>query len=276
MDNIKRVVVVAGVLCVLMGVGFGMQRSLFEKTSYHLDQLTTCLLYPVLKLHSFFVEPVKSIIHERNQTVALQDRLTALESERDALRRENIELHSMLNYAADIKELTAFKKKYDRPDAVISRVLTRVFSDDEHYCFVDAGSSQGITVDMIAVYEGCLVGRVETVYPWYAKVRLITDKSCKVAAYCAGSKVQGVYEGCNNHHHAALYYVSHLAPLKEQDTLLSSGEGLIFPPGLALGKVSSFEENGLYQSVAIKPMVDLKAVRYCLLMSKGSSESSRG
>ncbi len=99
---------------------------------------------------------------------------------------------------------------------------------------------------MIAVYKGCLLGRVCEVYPWFSKLELITDKSCKIAAHGLLSKASGIYQGTNSESLAQLNHVSHLAMLQDNDVLISSGEGLVFPRGFGLGKIKRFHVDGLF------------------------------
>ncbi len=140
------------------------------------------------------------------------------------------------------------------------------------------GSSQGIKKDMVALYCNAIVGRVTQVYPWYCKVCLVTDADCKIAALCLSSValakvgpekgVSGIHEGINDSLYTAMRYISHLESVNVADDVLSSGEGLIFPKGFALGKVVAADKGELFYTITIQPALNFHTLRYCTLIAK--------
>ncbi|MDP3889259.1 MAG: rod shape-determining protein MreC [bacterium] len=235
------------------------------------EHISSYLVYPVLRVQHTLVDSVKTWANQRQKLASLEDTLRALQAERDMLLAQTVSLRSMIDYAHDTKELVECKKGYEDGPAKIAQILVRTFSENEHTFLVDAGSRDGIELDMVAVYKNCLVGRVECVYPWYSKVRLITDKSCKVSAYCAGTDSSGIHEGTNEYEHTVLCFVSHLSNVTNGDLVLSSGEGPIFPRGFGLGHIENSYQEGLYYTIIVKPLIDLKELKYCVLIAKGSN-----
>ncbi len=228
------------------------------------------LLYPFLVLQSKVVDPIKVWFNTRKTYAELKTLLDQAQKERDELRAENIALRSGHIFADDIKELREFKKRYSDSDAHIAQILVRHVADQSHYYLIDVGSRQGIAPDMVAVYKNCLVGKVEQVYPWYSKVCLITDKSCKVAAYCAQTRAHGIHQGLNGLEATTLSYVSHLQKVKKDELILSSGEGLVFPQGFALGRIESIDSDSLHQKITVKSLIDFMSIKYCAIISKSS------
>lgn len=233
-----------------------------------IEHTLSYVVYPVLHAQCVCVDAVNSWIRDRKENAQLKSTCTLLHEECETLRADNIQLRAAQKYTDDIEEVHAFRKQYTVDVSRITRILFRHFSAKEHYFLVDAGFNQGIKQDMVAVYKSCLIGRVEHVYSWYSKVRLITDVSCKVAAYCADTKCNGIYQGDNEQGSALLQYVSHFQPIKLNDAVLSSGEGMIFPQGFSLGSVESCEKTGLYHTIRVKPHVDLQALAYCVLVNR--------
>lgn len=231
-----------------------------------IEHLSSCAIYPALRTQQVLVDVVQNWIRDRRDTAYLKRLLYETHQECQALRAENVQLQATRKYSEDIKELDAFKKQYMVDDAQIVQIIFRHFSDKEHYFLVDAGLDKGIKQDTVVVYKNCLIGKIEHVYPWYSKVRLITDASCKVAAYCAATQVNGIYQGSNQHDSALLQYVSHFKPVQLNDLVLSSGEGIIFPQGFSLGTVESCQPNALYHAIRIKPHIDLQSLSYCVLL----------
>src|SRR5439155_10101649 len=98
---------------------------------------------------------------------------------------ETIKVTAQLAYVQDIKELYEFKQRYHIDQGQVAQVLVRHLSERSHYIFINVGSQQGIEKDMVVTHNNCLLGKITQVYPWYSKVTLITDRTCKVAALCA-------------------------------------------------------------------------------------------
>lgn len=222
-------------------------------------------------MQSSLVTPLKNFFERRRTNQELTRELHNLKMERDSALNENIKLHALLDYQKETSELIDFKKRYVLDKALISQVVTKHFSEQAHYFLIDAGSGKGVNPDMVAVYNNCLIGRVSEVYPLYSKVVLITDKSCKVAACCMKTKAYGIYQGTNNLSSGALTQVSHLSHIINEDMLLSTGEGLIFPKGFALGKINSYQVQGLFYTIITKPIVDMREIKYCQIIRHDGS-----
>jgi rod shape-determining protein MreC len=244
---------------------FLAQRSLFFYPGA-LEETFSYVVYPLLVVQQQIVGPIK-IYCQRKKTIAeLQERLAALQAERDIILAQNIELNGMISFAQDTQELVEFKNRYDLVQATLAQVLVKNFSDQSHFFLLDKGHNAGIKKDMVVIYKDCLIGRIMEVYPLYSKAVLVSDQSCQIAAYCTQSKATGIYQGSNQEWGAALNHVSHLSHLEIGELVVSSGDGLIFPRGFGIGKVSSFTTQGLFHQVAVTPLLDLRAIQYCYVV----------
>jgi rod shape-determining protein MreC len=255
-------------LIVVLVLFFG-GRLLIQQSPGCIERACSYVLYPFLVAQQNIIEPIKHWRAERRIVQDLAQCIDKLSVERDELLETVIELKAELNYLDEIKELLAFKERYQEYGAVITQIIAKHFSDDAHYFLIDAGEKQGVKVDMIAIYHNCLLGRVQEVYPLYSKVVAISDKSCKIAAYCSQTKTEGIHEGSNSLDATALKFVSHLKGIIEGDYLISSGEGGVFPRGFALGRIVASECQGLFYEVNVKPLIDLRQLHYCCLWSHG-------
>ena len=152
----------------------------------------------------------------------------------------------------------------------LTNIIFKQFSD-EHFFLIDLGKHKDIVVNMAVVYKNCLVGKVVEVYPFYSKVLLITDPMCKVASYCSKTGAAGIYQGTRKLDFGSLTHVDHLAKLKVDDQLFSSGEGLIFPRGFCIGEIDTFRDTGVHYEVTVKLLVDLTKLSYCYVLQKGQT-----
>lgn len=233
-----------------------------------IERYGSVVVYPFLVVQHKIVTPLKSYFQNRKTAAELEQQLADLQEQHHLVLAQNIELHGMISYAQDTQELVEFKKQYDFSQAVLGQVLVKNFSEQAHFFLIDKGSNAGVAKDMVALYKDCLIGRVVEVYPRYCKVMLISDQACKVAAYCAQSKATGIYQGDNQEWNSRLNHVSHLAQLEPGELILSSGDGMIFPRGFGIGKVKSFQNDGLFHQVVVEPLVDLHAINHCYLVQK--------
>ncbi len=233
-----------------------------------MQRISSYVAYPVLQGYCIVVDPIKRRWEQSRTHAELSDQLKRIEDEVGDLRAQNIYLRVSMAYMQNIKELRQFNVRYKK-EGHIARVLARHFSDQSHFFYIDAGAQKNIEKDMVVTYKNNLIGKITDVYPWYSKVCLITDRLCKVAAYCASTKAHGIYEGSNICGSASLCYVSHLARAKEGELVFSSGEGLVFPQGLALGRITSCQADGLYKNITVTPLCDMRNLEHCMVVAKG-------
>lgn len=234
--------------------------------------ISSCFLYPVLRFQQTIIEPFQYWLRQRQTVAELEKNCEDLKKERDDFLAQNIALKGMHHYSHETADVHRFNKRYKPENGHNAQILAKHFSLNNHFFLVAAGSAQGIKKDMVAIYANCLIGKVTDVYPWYCKVCLITDAECKVAAFCSKTKATGILEGMNDAQHMVLRHVSHLEKVETTDSLLSSGEGLIFPNGFALGVIESVARGDLFYSVYIKTVLDFSSLRYCTLIAKGDIE----
>jgi len=262
---------------VLVIIFFGLSFFLCNSFSFFyfstVGTISSCCLYPVLRIQEFFITPIQHWLDDRSTIAQLTQRCILLQKERDLIFSENVALKGLRCHAQKIDELLQFKKRYERTGERVVQVLARHLSSHNQFFLINAGSQQGIKKGMVALYGNCLLGKVADVYPWYCKVHLITDAECKVAAVGDQSGASGIHEGINNSEKTMMRYVSHLEKIHKGDLLLSSGEGLIFPQGFALGSIVDVEQGDLFYSIIVQPAVNFYTVQYCTLLAKSDIEN---
>jgi len=249
-------------------VFFMAHRLLFFKPGI-LEQGASLIVYPFLKMQYLIVRPMQRFFAHRYSLAQLEAMVAALHAEKKELLAENIALHSSLWYGEQTKELIDFSARYG-DTLPCAQIIMKHISPHEHSFLIDYGSAHGAHVDMVAIYKNCIIGRVIQTYPYYSKVISISDPLCKIPVYCNHSRAKGIYEGTFDEHVGSLQYVSHLDSLSLDELVISSGEGVIFPQGFALGTIAWFESAGLHYSVLVKPLVSLEEIEYCCLLKKGA------
>jgi rod shape-determining protein MreC len=234
-----------------------------------LDSISSYLLAPFLIVNNYTIEPVRNKIKDIKRLCTISGKYDDMEKLYEDLRQQYIEQISTNYYFDQVKELVDFKKRYNNENAVLAKVIFRLISNERQEILINKGENASVKKDMVAVYKNCLLGRVVEIFPYYSRVVLITDKKSNVASCCQKTKAEGICQGQNETDKLLLLYVNHLSTLKKDDYVLSSGQGLIFPQGFALGRIDSFEKQGLCYLIELKPLIDVSKVDSCFVLQKG-------
>lgn len=262
--NIKKIVYI---ICVLGLLFFGIHRALLRQTD-SLETVASYIIYPVLLFQNSFVRPIEKIYHNWLTNKELREKLLQAQATIDAYQAENITLQGVKELLESTAELREFAQRY-YPKSQLAHSIMKEF-DTHHIMSIDVGSNKGIEQDMVAIYKNCIIGRVSSVYPLWSKVTLITDPSCKIAAFTVNTHQSGILEGTRNLNAMRLSFISHLQQVALGELVISSGEGLVFPRGYALGTIAKSTNDGFNLAIDVAPIVDLKAVEYCYIVKKGA------
>ncbi len=228
-----------------------------------LDKVFSCFLYPFITTQSVIVSPFQSFASWAKTSQSLHQEIIDLRKELDFFKNQAIALAGAYQFEKDTDEVRAYKQQYEHADVSLCRVLVKLLDDKEQSMYIQGGARRGFEENMPVIYKNCIVGRISQVFPYYSKVILITDPTCKVGARCLHSQAQGIVQGTQRLDSVALTHVSHLATLQEGDLILSSGDGLIFPQGFGLARVVSFSKQDLFYDVVAEPLVDVSKLAYC-------------
>ena len=263
MFTVKKIVSLVGLSVLLF---FLANQILFFKQGF-LENVTTTISYPFLRISSFITLQAQSITKKKKSYKKLQTKYKTLKKDYDVLFQKMITLQTTLRHHDLSNELTEFKKRYKLENALLSKIIVKHFTDHEHYFLINKGSRDGIVKDMAAIYKLQIIGKVTQVYPYHSKITLITDKTCKIAAFTNTTNAHGISNGTNTINEFKLVYVNQLSSVVPDDLVFSSGQGLIFPEGFCVGKVSKHRHNKqeLYHHITLTPIVDLTTLKYCLL-----------
>ncbi len=245
---------------------FFMINRLFFFSPGMAEVTTSYILHPVMKLQKAFTDPMHAHISKKTDIAVLHQDISDLQSNNDTLQAQIVMLKSMINFESCSKDVREFAKKYDFAEKKLVPVLMRSFDDTGHFYWVDGGSNQGVNLNMIAVYKNNIVGRVICVDPLYSKIALISDKRCKITVSCAQTKTVGIYEG-NNNFEPTLEFVPHYEKLKVDDLLISTGQGLVYPQGFAVGAIKNFEVQGVAYKVGVQLLIDLQNIEFVYLIT---------
>lgn len=174
-----------------------------------------------------------------------------LQSENDLLRgleEENIKLRATLDY----RERSAFR-------LLPATVVTRDHSVWWNTIKINRGSKEGVAPDMPVITDRGLVGKTTSVTDHLSVVMLVTDEDCKVAVKVEGTREQGIESGLRaSTGDLQLCFLDKLADLKSGQKVYTAGvSGGIFPSGIEVGTVKSFQVRELDGQAILDPSADL-------------------
>lgn len=191
-------------------------------------------------------------LQQENEALKTQVReLLAENSVMTEYRLENLRLRQMLGF----KETVG-----DSYDLLAAEVVARSPSTWNLSLVIGRGKAGGVSPNQAVITAEGLVGRTGTVSEHTAEVRLLTDPEVAVAAIVQVSRVPGIVQGRQDGSgFLEMIHLPHDAPVRPQQTVVSSGWGGVFPPGLRIGYIVEVvpEPNGLMKKAIIQPFADL-------------------
>jgi rod shape-determining protein MreC len=131
---------------------------------------------------------------------------------------------------------------------------------------VNAGTDQGLARGQAAMASEGLIGRLTEVGARAARVLLITDLNSRIPVTIERSHTSAVLAG-DNSERPHLLYATNADAVKIGDRIVTSGEGGIFPPGLAVGVVAAIGDG----PPKVEPYVELSELGYVVIVDYGLS-----
>ncbi len=262
----QKKIIIYGSLFLCLGV-LGYNISTLTNSSY---LIFSRISYPFLVTQKYCTAPFINMYQRFLEYKQLSQELDFYKKSYEMLKADLVQYNALESYVKATKELREYASRYNTSYMQLAEILVKNFNAYEHFIIINKGKSSGIKSDMIAVYKNCLVGRVYEVYDYYSKVMVLTDKRCKVGAYCSKSKLSGIHQGLNQLDVTQLNFINHLEQLAADDLIVTSGQGLIFPQGFGIGYLKSFVSDGLHYHTIVKPLIDIEKIDHCYILAAGA------
>jgi len=210
-----------------------------------------------------WIEGLKSWrgLQEENRALKRKlERLQALNIQLEEHRLENQRLKELLHFAETQGSDFRF---------VAARVIGRNPTNWYSTLTLDKGERQGIKRGQVVITSKGLVGRVVKVSPNTAEVLLITDRECAVGGLILENRTPGVVEGSPEFKgYLQMIHISKEAPVEENQRVITSGLGGVFPKGIPIGVTVRIvtEPDGLMKKAIIAPFVDFDRLEEVLVI----------
>lgn len=222
------------------------------------DRVMT-LLAPFIRAGAETEQGVKNVVQNPVDVASLQRDNERLQQEVEKLRiiaqkydqasTENNKFRSMLGYQKSVNfKLTA------------ARVIRRSASNWWNTLIIDKGSEEGVTTDYPVITDVGLVGKIGKVVEHTAEVLLLTDEECRVASRIEGTLAKGILTGSRGgletRPDLRLRFLDSAMKVEPGVNVYSSGDGLVFPAGLLIGKVKRYELKDISGEAVVESAVD--------------------
>lgn len=225
------------------------------------------LLHPMERALSV---PVQAWEGGREYLMGLQQALAA----ETAARRE---LALLSERASRVEQLTIENERLRallelRPSLTVrsqpAEILYEAADPYSRKVIIDRGAQQGVLAGSPVINETGVLGQVTRVYPLSSEVTLLTDKDAAIPVLNNRTQVRSPALGKPNGNFE-LEFVAGNADVQVGDMLTTSGVDGVYPPGLAVAKVSSVQRMGGdsgFARIGLTPLASADAVRHVLVL----------
>lgn len=224
----------------------------------------------VSRLRSSLVDVFVPVIAVASAPLDAVVRVGEWVGEMAAIRAQNIELKNtniqLLQWQSIAKSLEAENNNLrslmkvvsiPKSNYIATKLVTDVSGPYVRSALLGGGSEHGIKKDQAVINEYGLIGRVVETGSTSARVLLINDINSRIPVMLESSRQKAILVG-NNSELPSLSYVVENELVQVGERLVTSGDGGVFPSGIAVGKVISVE-NGV---VRVQPFVDATNLEY--------------
>lgn len=211
-------------------------------------------------------KPINAVVDTARNVSGIAE----LQAENIRLQQENLKLKEWYQTALLLEaENKSLKDLLNvKVDPTYTTITARILSDPGNTfvksILVSAGSADGVQKGQAVLSGEGLIGRVTEVGQNSARVLLITDVNARVPVLIEDTRQHAIMAGTNQE----VAQLRHLPPdsdVKSGARIVTSGQGGMFPPGLAIGRVQKTKSGALN----VHPFADFNRIVHVRVIDKG-------
>lgn len=218
-------------------------------------------LAPFQRAATWLVSKVNGGLTRFEEIMTVYEQNQQLRREVEELRAQNIKAEEFSAENVRMRELLGYKNLATQFDLVVARVIGREAATWTRMIAIDRGTQHGIQKNMAVVTARGLVGVVTEAGLISSQVELILDPRISVGALVQRSRVAGIVEGNpDNTIQPRLVHIPRNEDIAEEDVVVTSGFGGIYPKGIVIGKIRSIrnDSTGLLHLAEVETAVDFQ------------------
>ncbi|HPE57601.1 MAG TPA: rod shape-determining protein MreC [Bacteroidales bacterium] len=185
-----------------------------------------------------------------------------LKVENEQLMAENARLRGQLDESFRIADTNIFYNKDSLYRFVEATIISNSINNQKNYMLINKGRLDGIAPDMGVITSDGIAGTVIEVSDHYSRIMSVLHIQHKINARIKKNMHLGSVEwNGKNYRYGVLTDVPVHVNLSPGDSIVTSGNSLIFPEGILIGTISSdsesnIEAQGNFQSAPVTFSVD--------------------
>ena len=199
-----------------------------------------------------------SSLERENRQMKLAQAMNAQRLQQaEQLLSENTQLRKLLGTSERLPVKTVLAELlYDARDAFTRKVV------------LDRGSQHGVALGQPVIDDIGVVGQVTRVFPFSSEVTLLTDKDQAMPVQVLRSGLRSVAYGSGQSGLLDLRFVAPNADIVVGDMLVTSGIDGVYPPGLAVAKVTNIENKSTaaFAHIQCQPSAGVDRNRQLLIL----------
>ena len=227
---------------------------------------------PVRYLGATVAAPFQGLGNVFTNLTADQATLSELQAENDQLRARNVELEEDAESAQRLQDLLDLRDA-NNLQSTAARIISGSTDSWSSTVTIDKGTSSGLTAGMPVTSSSGIVGQIISCSASTSVVRLLTDENSSISAMIQSSRAQGMLDGSATGE-VTLTLVRTNQQVSVGDTVVTSGLGGVFPKGLAIGQVTSVENNpgSLYLDIVVELFAKAETTEEVLVITSLTEE----
>ncbi len=183
-------------------------------------------------------------------------------------KADNNEYREAVATNVRLRKLLEFKESLP-PPTLTAQIVGRDPSLWFQTVVIDRGSSEGVQKGMPVVTIEGVAGQVLSTSPHYSKVLLSIDPNSAIDILVQRTRVRGIIKGTGDNTYQ-LHYVLKNSDVQEDDQVVTSELGGVFPKGILVGTVSKVikDRRGMFQQIEVLPAVDFTKLENLIIIMK--------
>ncbi len=240
-----------------------------DKLSY-IENVCNSLVMPVQNGITYIKNKFKGNSTFFSDMKTLQEENQRLQEENSKLEQNLRELEIIKAENSTLKEYLGLTEKYEGFSTIPAYIISREISNYSSVFVINAGSDDGVKVNMTVIADKGLVGHVISVTNKTAKVQTIIDSASNVSAKINTSNESISCKGMLNSKTLQATLIPNDAELITGESIETSGMGGIYQKGIHIGTIKKIvsTNNILDRYLVIEPAVDFDKVETVLVINE--------
>jgi rod shape-determining protein MreC len=200
----------------------------------------------------------------------LMDENTKLQEQQLLLEAQIQQLSSLENENSQLRELLNASKSspYSSNRVLVAQILTINSNPFDQEIVLDKGKNDGIYIGQPVVDSRGLIGQIVAANPISSRALLVTSTNSAIPVEDTRNGTRAIAIGSGAIDTLSLIYVPNTADIQIGDVFTTSGLGMKFPKGYAVGQVISIEHpaNERFAVIKLLPSAKFNMLNQILLI----------